>query len=120
MIEVREFVARLDQGWTEAFLCRGADGNRYVVKSIRAGREALVKEWLCGRIGRALDVPIPPFEMLYATDAVARQSLNPELSDVTQAPGFGSQFVDRAATLNVADVPTVGEDVPRLALLFGW
>ena len=79
-----------------------------------------MKEWVCGRIGQGLNVPIPPFEVLYATATVARQSSNAELSDVASAPGVGSQFVDGATALNVADVPTVSDEVRRLVLLFDW
>ena len=120
MIEVREFITRLEQGYTEAFLCRAADGHTYVAKSVQAGRETLVRECISGQIGRALNVSIPPFERLYCAPSVARQSLNPELAHLVSEPPFGSRFVDGVPTLNVADVVAIDEDVRRLVLLFDW
>src|SRR4051812_2963448 len=93
MIEVKQFITRLEQGYTEAFLCRGADGALYVVKSRRAGKTALVKEYICGRLGSDFGLPIPPFQLLYASQKVAEHSINEELRELSEIPGFGSRFV---------------------------
>jgi hypothetical protein len=128
MIAVNHFITRLEQGYTEAFLCRATDGALYVAKSKRAGTTALVKEFLCGRIGRELDVQIPHFELLYATNAVANYAINDEMRELAEMPGFGSQFVtDGPAelglglpSLNLADIPEIPEDVRFRVLLFDW
>ena len=120
MTEVREFITRLEQGYTEAFLCRSEDGRAYVCKSVRAGREALIKEVICSRVGSSLGLPIPPVEILYASPSVAERSLNSEITDLATEPGFGSCFVDSAATLNVADLTSVDAETRRLVLLFDW
>ena len=91
-----------------------------MTQSVQAGREALIREIIGGHIGRALGLPIPPFEQLYCSPSVARQSLNPELGHLAAEPGFGSRFVDGVPTLNVADVSAVDADLRRLVLLFDW
>jgi hypothetical protein len=44
MIAVKEFITRLEQGYAEAFLCRGEDGRLYVVKSRLSGKASLIRE----------------------------------------------------------------------------
>jgi hypothetical protein len=128
MLAVREFITKLEQGYTEAFLCRAEDGHRYVTKSGRAGRESLIREYLCGQIGRRMNLPIPPFEVLYATESIARFSVAGELKDLVSMPGFGSRFVTGPESeypvslpaLNVADVADVPAEIRRAVLLFDW
>lgn len=38
MIEVTEFITNLDQGYSQAFLCRGRDDHLYAVKIAQIGK----------------------------------------------------------------------------------
>jgi hypothetical protein len=118
MLEIVEFIARLEQGYTEAFLCRVRDQHVYVVKSVQCGREALIKEMVAARIGHELGLPIPPFSGVYVSPAVARQAAARELHDLAEAPGFGSRWIDGLPTLNPADVSAVDDRLRREVLLF--
>ncbi len=120
MLEIVEFIARLEQGYTEAILCRARDQHLYVVKSVQCGREALIRELISARIGRNLGLPIPPFSPVYVAPAVARQAAAHELSYLAEAPGFGSRLVDGLPTLNPADVAAVNPRVRGEVLLFDW
>lgn len=128
MIAVTEFITRLEQGYAEAFLCRGEDGHLYVVKSRRSGKASLIREWVYGRIGRELGLPIPPFDFVYAAPSVAAYSANEDLGALVDTPGFGSRFVGGQTggmpaglpALNVADVSAVDPALRRLVLLFDW
>jgi len=128
MIAVSQFITRLEQGYTEAFLCRAEDGALYVTKSKRAGKTALVKELLCGCIGRELALPIPSFELLYVSRRVAEYAINDEMHELAELPGFGSKYVtDSSAdpapglpSLNLSDVSNVPEELRLRLLLFDW
>jgi hypothetical protein len=128
MIAVTEFITRLDQGYAEAFLCRADDLHLYVVKSRRSGKASLIREWVCGRIGVELGLPIPPFSQIYADRSLAAYSGNEDLAALADTPGFGSRFVIGHATglppgvpiLNAADVATVDVELRKLVLLFDW
>jgi hypothetical protein len=128
MIEVNEFITYLDQGYANAFLCRCKDTHKYVVKSRRSGKESLIREWVCGRIGRELGLPIPSIEFVYAPRSVAEHSANREMAALADTPGFGSQFIGSPTPdgllalplLNVADVIEVDPAVRRRVLLFDW
>jgi hypothetical protein len=128
MLEVREFITKLEQGYTEAFLCRAENGLRYVTKTARAGRESLIREYICGQIGTLLGLPIPPFEILYTSESIARFSAADELRDLVSVPGFGSRFITGPETehevslpaLNVADIADIPAGMSRAVLLFDW
>jgi len=62
-VTIVEIVRRSDQGITRPFLCVGSDGRRYYVKGHGAGRRSLIAEWLAGRAGKLLDLPIPDFAL---------------------------------------------------------
>lgn len=131
MIAVSEFISRLEQGYTEAFLCRGEDGHLYVTKSIRSGREALVREWICGRIGQMFGLPIPAFQLLYAAKSTAQFSGIDDLKALADEAGFGSRFVGSqeetagsapvgAMTLGVTDISNIDANLRSKVLLFDW
>ena len=128
MIAVNEFISRLEQGYTEAFLCRGEDGHLYVTKSVRSGREALVREWICGRIGQMFGLPIPTIQLLYAAKSTAQYSGNQDLEALADEPGFGSRFVGSnkgapsvgAMTLGATDISKIDPNLRCKVLLFDW
>jgi len=129
MVEINKFITKMEQGLTEAFLCGGVDQHNYVVKSKRAGKETLIREHVCGRLAAALGLPIPQFEFVYVPKSVAMYSVNTELSDISEMPGFGSRQITTEpgnynapslSSLNVADVRDVATDVRALVLLFDW
>lgn len=64
-ITIVEIKRRAEQGVTRPFLCRGDDERWYWVKGNGAGRLALCREWIAGRIAQLMDLPIPPFEQVY-------------------------------------------------------
>lgn len=59
MVEITEIIRPLAQGFTQPYLCRGADGIQYVVKGNDATREGLINEWVCANIGIKFGLPIP-------------------------------------------------------------
>jgi hypothetical protein len=61
IVEIGEIAC---QGITEPVFCRGEDGHEYVVKGSFAGHRALAAEWVAGRLGRLLGLPIPDFAQL--------------------------------------------------------
>src|SRR4051812_35751169 len=107
MIAVKEFISNMEQGYTEAFLCRASDDQLYVVKSRKSGREALIREWMCARIGQELGVPVPPFEMVYATDSTAIYSGNEQMPALAEMSGFGSRFVTAGGGATPHGLPTL-------------
>lgn len=79
------------QGVTEPFICRGADNAIYFVKGRSAGGVSLVKEWVCGCLAKALELPIAPFDIVEISDELMDQSSDMRLSDLGAGPAFGSR-----------------------------
>ena len=64
MKQVTQIVRILQQGMTSPLLCKTSDGVEYCCKGVHAGFASLCKEWVCANIARALQLPIPDFEIL--------------------------------------------------------
>lgn len=90
-VEIVEVLRRSTQGMTEPFICRGEDDAIYFVKGRAAGRPSLVKEWICGCLAQALNLPIAPFEIVEISDELMDPSSDMQLSDLGTGPAFGSR-----------------------------
>lgn len=110
----------MQQGLTEAILCRAEDDCLYVVKSRSAGCDALVKEWIAGRIGQELGLPIPEMETVYIERGKAQYMAHPEAKVLARCPGFASRFVPDPTELSPAIAPEVSADLRAKVLLFDW
>jgi hypothetical protein len=80
----------------------------------------MVKEWLCGRIGTQMGLPIPPIELVYMDVAAGQFSVYPEAADLAACPGFGSKLVEPADILTVASIGEVAAELRAAILLFDW
>ncbi|HET6251962.1 MAG TPA: HipA family kinase [Tepidisphaeraceae bacterium] len=121
MILVKEFVRKISQGYANAALCRGEDGRYYVVKTRRgAGRDTVVKEWLCGRVGRELQLPIPDIEQVYFGGAGAKHGASDELLALTESAGFGSHYIESADEVVATDIPFIEPKLRARIALFDW
>ena len=89
-VEIIEVLRRSTQGMTEPFICRAEDEAIYFVKGRGAGRPSLVKEWICGCLAKALDLPIAPFAIVEISDQLIDPSSDMQLSDLGAGLAFGS------------------------------
>ena len=62
-VQIIEVIRRSDQGLTRPFICRGDDDEVYFVKGLDAGRRSLICEWIAGRLGVALGLPVAPLKI---------------------------------------------------------
>jgi hypothetical protein len=118
-IQIVEITKQALQGRSEPYLCRGENGLNYYVKGRQSGLPSRIKEWICAHLGRALELPIPEFELA---------EISPELLSVTSVNlrsigvglGFASQEVPLACWLEEANQPRVDEELQRKILVFDW
>ena len=90
-VEIVEVLRRSSQGITEPFVCRGADNAIYFVKGRAAGRVSLVKEWVCGNLAQALELPIAPFEIVQIPERLIEASSEMHLDELGSGLAFGSR-----------------------------
>lgn len=63
MKQIAQIVRVLQQGVTSPILCKTEDGVEYCCKGFHAGIASLCKEWICANLAKALDLPVPEFEI---------------------------------------------------------
>lgn len=118
MIEIVEIIRRSEQGVTQPFICRADDGHVYFVKGAGAGQRALVAEWVAGRLGRALGLPIPEFSLAEVPGQLVRHSPRSDIRDLGAGSVFASREVSFATELRWADVAAVPPGAQSDLLLF--
>lgn len=94
-------IQRMPRGSSRPQLILFSDGRKYIVKfkNNAQGTRALVNEYVAGRLARLLNLPVPPFQIVYIPQTFVRA--NPILSQYNFAPGyqFASEFMHNC-TLN--------------------
>ncbi len=118
-LRVVEIVRRMEQGRTRPFLVRTEDDALYVAKGRTTTRQGLCAEWLCAHLGRALDLPIPPFALLDVSPTLLGV-LGAEAAELGAGIAFGSRLEPLAQELMPQQVPEVAPDLRRLVLAFDW
>jgi hypothetical protein len=117
IVEIRK---RAEQGVTLPFYCRGDDDKWYWVKGNRAGKRALCCEWLAGRIGKAFNLPIPPFAQVLVPQEIIDYSAMNDIRDLGAGLCFGSQNVPDASEFTMANISSVDDAFKLRLLIFDW
>lgn len=117
---ITDIIRRSDQGTTRPFLCRGEDGLLYYVKGRYAGRKALCAEWVAGRLGRLLGLPIPEIGVADVPETLVRYSAIADVADLGVGPAFASQAIEDAQELAYSDISRVPEELRLRVLVFDW
>ena len=117
LVEIRN---RAEQGLTHPFYCKGDDHKWYWVKGNLAGKQALCCEWLAGRIGKALGLPIPPFAQVMITENTIEYSAMEGIAELGSGWCFGSQHVETADEFSVANIASVDQNLRNMILAFDW
>lgn len=121
MIRIIELGEIAWQGMTEPVFCRADDGHEYVVKGKRAGRKALMAEWIANRLGHLLHLPIPNFELMELDPTMITFSISMEkVSHLGIETLFGSRRVPNVVELRHADVSLVDPILRARVLAFDW
>lgn len=90
VVEIVEVNGRADGGISaRPFRCRGSDERQYYVKLGNARPDGLVAEWICGHLGKAMELPVADFSLV-SVDHNFKQGLPAEYSELGQGIGFGS------------------------------
>lgn len=111
---------RAVQGVTRPFLCAGDDGKWYWAKGTAAGKGALCREWLGGRIAQALGLPVPPFVQATVPPALVQHSALADVGDLGSGLVFASEHAEGAEDFTLANMRHVPVDVRRTILAFDW
>jgi hypothetical protein len=121
VIEIVEIIDTVLQGRTKPVLCKGADGNTYIVKGNYAGFQSLISEWIAGNLGRFLELPIPSFRLLKLNPQLLAYSAVPEaISLLGNGILFGSQQVPNCSEILQTNISAIDPDLRAKVLAFDW
>ncbi len=109
------------QGVTEPIFCRGGDNNDYVVKGQRAGRKALIAEWVASRLGRVLGLPIPEIALMRLDPEMLSFSTSTDkVKHLGTGTLFGSRRIPNVVELRHSDISLIAGDLRARVLAFDW
>ncbi len=117
---ITEIVSRSEQGTTRPFLCRAENDALFYVKGRYAGYRALCCEWVAGRFGQLVGLPIPHFCIAEVPAPLIRDSGRMDASDLGSGMVFASQLVEDAQEITFSDVARIDMELKRKVLLFDW
>jgi hypothetical protein len=119
-IDIEEVIGRSEQGITEPYICRGSDGNLYFVKGKRAGYDSLIKEWVAGRLGQLIGLPIPPFSKMTMPRELYELGRDGLLGDLGFGVLFGSQQMPSVNELSFLNAASLDPGLKRDIAAFDW
>jgi hypothetical protein len=117
---ITEIISRSTQGITRPFLCRADDGRQFFVKGNGAGRRALICEWLAGKLGQKIGLPIPTFVQAAVPSELVQFSARDDIQDLGAGTGFGSQLVENVDELAYLFIEQIDAKLRAKILLFDW
>ena len=109
---------RSKQGATQPFLCRADDGQQYWVKGAKAGNEALCAEWIAGRLGQIMGLPIPEMAQVIVPEEIIAVSAMEGILDLGAGVRFGSSHVEGAQEFDESYAGLTEEPLRQLLLVF--
>ena len=118
-VEIVEVLRRSEQGMTEPFVCRGNDDAVYFVKGTGAGRKSQICEWIAGKLGIALGLPVAPFKIVDVSEALVETFSYLDLGELGIGPAFGS-LRQEGLELTVSLIQEVPANIQRDLLTFDW
>ncbi len=118
-VEIVEVLRRSEQGMTKPFICRGDDGEIYFVKGIGATRRGQICEWIAGKLGLALGIPVAPFTIVEIPEDLLDLDVGLDLTDLGAGPAFGS-LRQEVMELTASTAMEVPEPVQQDVLAFDW
>jgi hypothetical protein len=117
---IEEVFRRSEQGVLKPFLCRGSDGQTYFVKGQGAGYQGLIAEYVSARLGSALELPIPPFDIVHVPSELVSQSPLEGIWELGSGPAFASSQVPYVQEISASTLVRVPLELQRRVLLFDW
>lgn len=112
------------QGVSRPYVCLDESGALYWCKGNHTGLRAVISEWLCARIGRALRVPVPECHIMRMDRAYFQRWCDcnggacPQIVTETNQYVFASRHVEDAKDVICAESDLRNVDARLLARIF--
>lgn len=118
-LQVVEILGRTEQGMQEPFQCIATDGHLYYVKGRQTDRASLCHEWICGHLGQALGLPLPPFGLLHVPQELVDE-LPTGWKVLGEGMAFGSRQHSGCTWLDLAQLQHIPTALQTEIFAFDW
>ncbi len=109
------------QGGEKPLLCTCDDGAHYVVKPFSSGGSwTLILEWVCARLGRSMNLPIPNYRQVHFSPDMAEAWNATGGRFIEAGLGFGSQFVSNAVECDEDLRKNLNPEESTQLIAFDW
>lgn len=119
-VKICSIESRSEQGATKPFVCRGDDEALYFVKGRSAGYRTCIAEWVAGRLGVLMGLPLPPFAQVEVPIELVRDSVRPDASELGAGVWFGSRKVETLQEFARHQLEAVPLSLKTTLLVFDW
>jgi len=109
----------MQQGATGPYLCLADNNKNYVLKRQRAGFEGCIKEWLFGKLGRYLGLPIPNCELVYVDGSLLEYNDDYQF-EIGEGMAFGSEHVPDLQEVNFQQLQSFSENQLQDLYIFDY
>jgi len=99
LICIVEILHQMQQGATAPYLCLADNDKKYVIKRLRAGFEGCIKEWLFGKLGQNIGLPIPDCELVYVDGSLLEYNDDYKF-EIGEGMAFGSEHISDLQEVN--------------------
>lgn len=111
MKDIAEIIRISEQGVSQPFLCRDADGVCYWCKGKTSGIRTVQAEWVCAGIARLLGLPVPDASILRVPDGLYEQWAAVHASDVPILSTPSNPYVFASMDIPNCKDATTGADL---------
>ena len=119
MLQIIEIIRKMEQGFTEPYLCRAEDDELYVIKRANATYKGLVKEWVSASLGKEFGLPIPDFKLVYVDNSLLEY--DDELRhNIGAGIAFASKLVGDLQEVTYSDLLSGDSDLLKSIFMFDY
>jgi len=119
MLQIIEIIRKMEQGFTEPYLCRAEDDELYVIKRANATYKGLVKEWISASLGKEFGLPIPDFKLVYIDSSLLEY--DDELrNSIGAGIAFASKHVGDLQEITYADLLSSDDELLKNIFMFDY
>lgn len=119
MLQITEIIRKMEQGFTEPYLCRAEDDELYVIKRLNATFSGLIKEWIAASLGKEFGLPIPDFKLVYVDGSLLEY--DDELRhSIGAGIAFASKLVGDLQEITYADLLNGNSELLKHIFMFDY
>jgi hypothetical protein len=106
--EINQVIRRMEQGFTQPYICGCCDGAKYVVKGSNTTRQQLAIELVCAFLCKEFGLPIPDFALIRVPQEIIDSGVYPGL-DIEWC--FGSKLVENLTEILFTQIDRIDKQV---------